>query len=184
MYLALGAIPPQRSRVPGRFSRRVFIKRLAAGFSLAALGLVAYRILFGKGKPAAGNRVLTAEEMATVEAVAEAFFPGPPQVPVSAAQAQVPRFIDGYVADLPEDRARLFRLLLRGLELSTVASDRARFSRITLERRLEILEGWDKSRLYPRRTAYRSLRFACAMGYFENEAVRAAVGWRLGCIPT
>ena len=186
MYLALGAFPspPEKPRVPGQASRRTFIKRLIAGFSLVALGGVAYRLLFGAGRPAPGNKSLTARETRTAEAVAEAFFPGPPTVPVSARDAELPRFADQYVADLPEDRARLFKLLLRTLEWSTLTTHGSLFSRLPLSSRIDAMESWNTSHLYPRRMAYRSLRFAFAMGYFENERVREAVGWRLGCTPS
>ncbi len=184
VYVALGAFPPDKPRVPGRASRRTFIKRLIAGLSLVALGGIAYRVLFARGRPAPGNRSLTEEEMKTAEAVAETFFPGPPRVPVSARDADVPAFVDGYVADLPEDRARLFKLLLRTLEWSTLPTHGSRFTGLPVQERRAVLDGWNASRLYPRRTAYRSLRLACAMGYFENDRVREAVGWRLGCLPS
>lgn len=184
MYIALGAFPPPPPHHHTRASRRTFLKRFAAGMGLVALGGVAYRVLFARGRPAPGNRTLTAAEMSTAEAAAEAFFPGPPAVPFAAGEIGVARFVDGYIAELPEDRGRLFKLLLRTLEWSTLPTAGSRFSRLSVEARAAALEAWNASRLYPRRAAYRSLRFACAMGYFEDDRVRAAVGWRLGCTPS
>lgn len=156
---------------------------IALGLLLGA-GLVAAasRALAGYPEPARAHRVLTAGEAAFVAAAADAIFPAGGPVPPSGTQAGVPAYVDEYVARVPRRMRALMRALLFLMEHATLlypAPGRfgfRRFSSLGPEQRVAVLEGWSRSRLFPRRLAFTSLRAILTMGYFGDPAVLRALG--------
>lgn len=174
--------PPEQPLVgPGRPSRRRLLQVAGAGGLLLLGGGWLFRALRGFGPPAPGLTCFDEGELAIVEHVAEAFFPGPPQMPVSWRDAEVAAFADAHVSGFHAETAQLFRTLLRAINLAPVLSYGHTFCALPLAQRRAVLEDWRKSRFVVRRSGYQSLRFLCAMGYFEHPRVRAALGLRLGC---
>jgi len=173
--------PPPPALLSARLTRRSLLK--AAGFSGLALGTGAWlnNVLRGFGPPREGLFVFDATEFEVIEQLADTLFPGPPECPFTAAQIGVGRFIDLYVANLYDDTKQLFRMLVRTLNLSTVLSHGAAFHYLPLSRRQKTLAEWATSDLRVRRAGYQSLSFAARMGYFEDERVRAAAGFTVGC---
>lgn len=164
-------------------SRRRLLKVAGVGGLLLAGGGWAWRLLRGFGPPAPGCLVFDEKEYEVVKALAEAVFPGPPETPLSAADARVAEFVDVYVSGLYEDTQGLFRTLLRGLDASTVLSHGGRYHRLTQAQRREVLEAWATSGVQLRRAGYQSLSFALNLGYYEDERVRAALNLTTGCEP-
>ncbi|MHB1844634.1 MAG: gluconate 2-dehydrogenase subunit 3 family protein [Deltaproteobacteria bacterium] len=166
-----------------RFSRRQLLRGTLWTSATMASGGLLYRACFGSGAPGRGLLALTKGEYLTASAAAEAYFPSPEYV-VSAEEARVGDFLDRYIHDMPRAKARLFKLLLRSLEYSPALTIQSltRFSRLSLADRRRVLASWEQSRLFTQRTAHRALLFACASGYFEDEAVLAQMGWGVGCI--
>lgn len=167
---------------PSRFGRR----KLLWGAGLASLGVaggsVVYRTLWGKRPPATGMQRLTSEEVATVLALAEVYFPKDPTMPSIHALDVAGRF-DRYVAGLPGDLGRLTQLLLRSFEWFSVtgSSHLSRFSRLPLDARTRIVDAWEGSTLYPRRMAFLTLKLAVGQAYLDDDAVREAAGWYRVC---
>jgi hypothetical protein len=165
----------------GRLSRRRLFK--VAGFGGLALagGAWVAKTLWRLGPPAKGRVCLTEDEYAINEKVAEAFFPGPPYSPFSAADIGLPAFVDSYIGGLYEDSARLFKMLYRALNLSTVLTFGRSFYWLDLPQRRQVLETWQTSNLLARRASYQSMLFVYSMGYFEDDGVRGALGFKFGC---
>lgn len=126
-------------------------------------------------------RILSAEEMAIVRAVAEAMFPGWP-MPLDGVAAGVAEEVDRLVGDvMVEPHASGFRYVLRALEWGTLASRGVRFSQLTVEERTEVLDAWADPVMLPRRVAHDSLKLILGMAYFSHPAVLEHIGWRATC---
>jgi hypothetical protein len=181
---------PPESPVPApvregfRFDRRTLFKGALWTAATTASGGLLYRACFGPGPPGPGLVAFTQAEYLTAVAVADALFPKS-QFPVSAEEADVAHFMDRYVHEMPRAKGKLFKLLLRSIEYSPALTidSLTRFSRLPLEARQQVLEHWEKSRIYAQRMAHQALIFTCASGYFECDAVLQKMGWGLGCTP-
>lgn len=150
---------------------------------LAAAALLLWRLLARYPHPAAGRfRVLAAREVAFLEAACEALFPPGGDLPVSGSEAGLPAWVDGYVALQPPRGRLLMRLLFCLLEQATLVfpapgrGGRRRFSSLDPAQREAVLEGWQRSRLFPRRLVFTSLRAILTMGYFAHPAVLRGLG--------
>ncbi len=162
-------------------SRRKFLKLGIAGVVVLTGGTYVYRAVGRFGPAAAGYKVFDDDEVLVLEAACEAHFPGGPDWPMTAKEAGVPQFVDRYLSELYHDNQLLFRALLRTINLSTVVSHGRTFRTLSAADRLDVLESWAKSSTRFRRGAYASLTLFIKMGYFENEQVREAMGYSLGC---
>jgi hypothetical protein len=175
-----GAAPGAPALAQPLSRRRLFKVAGAAGLALAG-GAWVFKTVWKLGPPGPGLVCLTENEYEISQKVAEAFFPGPPHTPLSANEAALSDFADAYIGGLYEDNARLFKLLFRTLNLSTVLVYGRSFYWLDLSQRQTVLRTWAESNLLARRAGYQSLRFLYAMGYFEDERVRRAVGFKHGC---
>lgn len=137
--------------------------------------------LRGFGKAAAGYHVFDAVEADVVEKVCDALYPGPPEVPFSAKEIGVARFVDLYVAHLYPDTQSLFRMLVRTLNMSSLPTHGGTFRFLPRKHAFEVLEDWRTSSLRVRRAGHQTLTLTAAMGYYEDERVRQAAGFTLGC---
>jgi len=173
--------PPPPALLSARLTRRSLLKAAGIGGALLGAGAWLNGVLRGFGPPKEGLFVFDANEFEVVEKLADAMFPGPPTHPFSAAEIDVARFIDLYVANLYDDTQQLFRMLVRTLNLSTVVSQGAAFHYLPRSRRQKTLAEWATSDLRVRRAGYQSLSFPAHMGYYEDERVRAAAGFTTGC---
>lgn len=164
-----------------RIQRRTLLKLGGVGGALFLTGGWVYRTLLRAGPPAPGMEVLSEEELRVAGAIAETFFPGPPQSPLSAREVGLARYADGYVAELYEDQQQLLRLLLRTMEVSGYVSHGRPFSRLPVSARRGLLSSWKESDLQTRRAAHDTLRLIFSLGFFEDGRVRRALGLGLGC---
>ncbi len=164
-----------------RHTRRTLLKVAGVGGLLLG-GLAALNhAVRGFGKAAPGYRVFDVVEADVVEKVCDALYPGPPEVPFSAKEIDVAHFVDLYVAHLYPDTQELFRMLLRTLNMSSVPTHGGTFRFLPRAHALDVLNGWRDSGLRVRRAGYQTLTLTAAMGYFEDERVRQAAGFSLGC---
>lgn len=140
-----------------------------------------WKTLRGFGPPKAGFFVFDDGEVEVLEKLAEAVFPGPPALPLTAQEARVAGFVDLYVHGVYADTQALFRMLVRTLNLSTVLSHGAAFRYLSVEKRQQAFAEWGVSDLRVRRAGYQSLLLPLSMGYFEDKRVREALGFVSGC---
>lgn len=131
--------------------------------------------------PAPGARLLSEGELAVVEALALALFPAGP-FPVDGVEAGVPQEVDRIVSEVLEPiHASGFRGLLHSLEWGTVASWGRRFSGLSADERLSVLETWSDPSVFVRRVAMESFRVLLGMAYFSDPRVLGHIGWRATC---
>ena len=156
---------------------------LGLAILLAAGAYGAWRLCAGYARPAAGRfRILAPREVAFLEAACEALFPVGGELAPSGREARVPEWVDGYLALQPGRGRRLMRLLFCLLEQATILfaapgrGGRRRFSSLDPAQRVAHLEGWQRSRLFPRRLVFTSLRAILTMGYFADPAVLRSLG--------
>lgn len=162
-------------------TRRWVLRVGGVGGALAATGWWLFGSLKRISPPGAGLRSLTRGELEIAEKIGEAFFPGPPVSPLTAAEVDLAGFVDRYLADMYPSELRLFKILFRVLNLSPVVGYARTFYWLPLADRQEVLEAWARSDVLARRAGYQSLRFIFSMGYFESSRVRAALGLTTGC---
>jgi hypothetical protein len=160
-------------------TRRRLLVGGAVGAGLAALGggVAAVRL-----RPAPGARMLSAGELAIVEAIAEVVFPGAPHFPLSGVDAGVAPEVDRILADLFHPlHANGFRALLETLEWGTLASRGAAFTALPVETRADVLATWSDPTVFHRRIAQDAFRLVLGMAYFQHPEILAHLGWRTGC---
>jgi len=111
-------------------------------------------------------------------AVGEALLPEGGDIPPSYEEARVPQFIDEYLGFVPTTTRRLIKALFFLMEHATYlfAFTTRRFSDLPVEKRVQYLSGWEKSRLYPRRVAFTSLRAIYGMAYVASPDVVKIMG--------
>lgn len=149
---------------------------------LLGLGAGLRRLLAGYPQPPGRWRALAPGEVACLEAAAETVYPGAGPIGISGLQAGIPAWVDGYLAALPARLRLLMRLLLVLVENATLLFPAPpprgwrRFSALSPAQRSAVLDGWRRSRLFPRRLVFMSLRAILTMGYFASPAVLRAVG--------
>ena len=154
----------------------------ASLLALALLGWAALRIAGGYGRRDPSLTHLSARELALVRAAADAAFPPGGAIPLSGTEAGIPAHLDRYLAALPPRNRMLIRLLFVLIEHATLIFPAPgwdgfrRFSSLSLERRMAVLEGWARSPIQPRRLVFQSLRAVLTMGYFASPAVLRAMG--------
>jgi hypothetical protein len=152
---------------------------------LITLALLSWALLrfaagYGRRDPAFGQ--LSAREYALVCAAADAAFPPGGAIPLSGTQAGIPAHVDRYLAALPARNRLLIRLLFVLIEHATLIFKAPgwdgwrRFSALSLEQRMAVLEGWARSKFQPRRLVFQGLRAVLTMGYFARPAVLRAMG--------
>jgi hypothetical protein len=144
------------------------------------VGLV--RVFGGYPTPATACRILSRRECATIGACADALFPSGGAIPPSGREAGVPAYTDRYLGVLPRPLRILMRMLFFLVEHATLffpAPGRGgfrRFSSLSEQQQVAVLESWRSSRLFLRRLVFTSLRAILTMGYFADPAVARGVG--------
>lgn len=141
------------------------------------LGWLVLRIFAGYPATNRRYRVLNRAEVVLLDAVAEAMFPPGGHIESSGRDADLPAYADRWMA-VSQPRIRvLMHLLFFLIEHATVIFPapgrrrRRRYTALTLEQRIAVLEGWGKSSLHLRRLVFVSLRSILTMGYFAHPPV-------------
>lgn len=146
-------------------------------FGATAGGVALARGLFaGYPEKIAPTGKLTRKEQAIIRACADSFFPPGGPIPVSGTDAKLVDYMEGYVARTPDAQRVLVRLLFWFIEHGPwlFGPKRVRFSSLSEDERLEVLESMRTSPIYFRRIAFLSMRTMLTMGYLSNaDVVRA-----------
>jgi len=157
----------------------------AAWLVVALLGGAAWRVFGGYPRRPRG-KVLSRRELAALDALADAVFPGGGALGRSGCEADVPAYVDGLVALSAPRQRLLLRLLFFLLEHGTLLfpargglAGLRRVSALPEASRVAWLEGWRTSRLFARRLVFTSLRAVLTLGYFADPEVQR----RLGLVP-
>ncbi|HKJ24932.1 MAG TPA: gluconate 2-dehydrogenase subunit 3 family protein [Myxococcota bacterium] len=152
---------------------------LAAVVALAFWGL---RRLFGGYDVRAPRTTLAAREWALVSAASDAMLPPGGAIAPSAAEAGVPGYVDRYVGSVPPNMRLLMRMLFLLFEQATLflaapgPGGRRRFSDLSVDQRVAVLERWRTNRFHPLRLAFTSLRAILCMGYLADPEVLRILG--------
>ncbi len=156
---------------------------------LIGLGLLGFwRALAGYAADASPRAVLARRETAFVQAAAEVLFPPSEELPLSGAQADLPGYADGYLADLPARQRGLVRALFALFEQATLIwpapgpGGFKRFSSLSTEQRLAVLKSWQGSRSSLRRMCLTALKAVLILGYVGHPESLAALGlapWKI-----
>jgi hypothetical protein len=148
----------------------------------AVLVWIAIRVTYGYPVPDRHYRVLIRPEVASLASVSEAMFPPGGHIRSSGLDADLPAYIDRWMA-ISQPRVRLqMHLLFFFVEHATLLFPapgrrrRRRFSSLGLEQRVAVLGAWGESGLYLRRLVFMSLRSILTMGYFAHPPVLRQLG--------
>ncbi len=170
---------------PG-FGRRHLLK---LGLAIGGAGVVASTGLgwavFHLRPTAAGNAVLSTEEMAFLEAVAEALFPPENALAVDVKKLNIAQKVDQHLAHLYPREQRGARAVLSAIDWWPRLSFQStkRFAAMPLAERVAVLGAWDESPHEERRAVPSLLRLMVGLHVFAAEETLAAMGHRFGCTP-
>ena len=146
---------------------------LLAGLLVAA----AVRSFAGYPRGGAPCRHLSRREVAFLNAAGDATFPRGGPIPASGSDADVAGYTDRWLA-VSQPRIRvLMHLLFFLVEHATLAFPAPgwggwrRFTSLSPEQRIAVLDGWRRSRFFPRRLVFTSLRAVLTMAWFAHPPV-------------
>lgn len=147
----------------------------------AVLGGVGAGVALRLEQPAEGMGILSTEELHLLRALCEVWFPAG-VFPVDGIEAGVPEAVDQVVQDIMgEVQLAGFRYVLRVLEWGTTARWGRRFTGLSIEERVVVLDRWSDADVVPRRAAVDAVKAVLAIPYFRHPAVVETIGWRTGC---
>jgi hypothetical protein len=156
--------------------------KLLAGIAVAGLlGWAVWRLGFGYPRPRVRYALLAAREAAFLDAAAEATFPAGGAIPLSGHEADLPGYVDPFLASLPRHLRLQVRAMFALFEQSTLffpapgPGGRRRFSALSQEQQVAALEGWSQSRFFLRRLAFTALRAVLTMGYLGHPVAMRSV---------
>lgn len=164
-------------------TRRQLIARGLLASGALVIGGISVRYgpaFFASPKP--GLKILTEKEHAIVIALLEAFFPKGSDMPEADA-AYIIKNLDQHLAETHADLRNLFRAMLHVVEDHSIFTRASRFTKLSLEARMEEVRAWETTPLYYKRMGFSSLKLFTGMFYFEQPDVREAMGFYLGCQP-
>jgi len=158
--------------------RRILGAGLTAGGMVLMSGLGLWR-LRGAAPGVAGLRILSPHEYRTLTQLAWALFPAGGAFPQGAADADLARLFDGFLADEPEWNQGDLKKALLLLEYGPVLFERrlTTFSHLSEEERLAHFHAWRESSSDLRRqvsTAFH--RFLCTV-FYDRPEVWPALGY-------
>jgi hypothetical protein len=148
----------------------------------AVFGYATARIALGYPAPPVRYLRLLRSEAAFLAAAADALFPRGGAIEPSGLDAGVPGYVDRYLGDVPPKLRFLMRCLFLLFEHASFVirapgrGGMRRFSSLSNEQRVAVLERWRGARFFPMRLVFTSLRAILTMGYFAAPAVLRALG--------
>jgi hypothetical protein len=177
--------------IAGRVDRGAILLRMLGRLVLAGLlAAGAYRVLAGYPRAGARYRHLSRREVAFLHAAGDAAFPRGGPIPASGSDADVAGYADRWLgASRPRIRV-LVRLLFFLVEHATLLFPAPgwggwrRFTSLSPAQRIAVLDGWRRSRYFPRRLVFTSLRAILTMGYFAHPPVLRQLRLAPLAIPT
>ncbi len=150
---------------------------LVAALIAAAVGYALARFAFGYPRPRERFEHLARREAYFLDRAAEALFPRGGEIPESGTDVGIARYGDRFLAVSHPRTRLLMRLLFAFVEHATLLfpapgwGGMRRFSSLSLEQRMAVLEASRKSNVFFRRLAFSSLRAILTMGYLGAPVV-------------
>ena len=146
---------------------------LLAGLLVAAL----VRVFAGYPRGGARHRHVSRREVAFLNAAGDAIFPRGGAIPASASDADVAGYTDRWLAASRPRIRVLLHLLFFLVDHATLLFPAPgwggwrRFTQLSPEQRIAVLEAWRTSRYFPRRLVFTSLRAVLTMAWFAHPPV-------------
>ena len=155
--------------------------------ALGAVGLVAFGggaglvALRGAAPRVEGLRCLTAWEHRTLTSLATALFPAGGAFPLGAAECDLARAFDGFLADEPVDRQSDLKTALLVFEYGPVLFEHrlVTFSNLSEPDRLAHYEAWQTSDDPVRRQVAVGLRKFLAVVFYDRPEAWPSIGYAL-----
>lgn len=163
-----------------RLTRRHFLAAtaLVAGAG-AVTGATAYR--WWDQDPAEPYRVLSADEVRFLDALAEAMFPAGGTPPLGGREAGVARYVDLVIGGMHPTQGKLVRLSLHALDALPVASHGARFSTLALADAQAQVAEWTAHPVFEIRALFQSFYIFVAMAYLAHPKVSPLISPSFNC---
>lgn len=163
----------------GFLTRRKVLSLGLAGAGVLVAGAVGLRLVIGPAPSVAGLRVLDAQGYRTLDAIARALFPPGGAIPFGAAEIDLAREFDGYLAGEPEPNVERLKLALDLLELGPVLFEKrgVGFSRLSEAERLRHFEAWAQSETLLRRQVALAFRKFLALVFYDRPEVWPHIGY-------
>jgi hypothetical protein len=164
-------------------SRRQLLVRglVATGGILIGGVLVRYGTVF-VGDPGPGRLALTEGEERIARALLDTLFPEGADMPRADPDFVLPK-LDHFLAHTDSEARFLFRAMLHVIEDHALISHFKRFTSCSLEERAAEIAVWERTPLYLKSMAFKSVKLFIGIAYFEQPDVRKALGWYIGCAP-
>ena len=160
-------------------SRRRFLV-LSSGAAALAVGAVAgLAWMRGAAPDVAGLRVLSAQHYRTMAAVARTHIPQGGAFPQGAADFDLARMFDGYLADQPAADQRDAGVALDLLEFGPLLFDHhaATFSNLAPDQQLAHWSAWGTATAQTRREIFWSFSRFLGLTFYDQQAVWAHIGY-------
>lgn len=148
-----------------------------AGAGAAALGYHAW----WDQPPGPGMRYLSTDEVAFLDALADAIFPPEQGLPVRGGEAQVARAVDDVLSGMAPPQRNLLRLSLHALDQYPRPTHLQPFRDLSPDDAVAVLAGWTRSELAELRGIVASVYIFVAMAYSLHPAVSARFARSFPC---
>jgi hypothetical protein len=153
---------------------------LLSGALLGAALLVGRIVWLAPAAP--GMRVLSAQEVEIIEAIAAVLFP-PGTFSVHGGDGGTAPRLDVLLDEMLDDiSADGFRYLLRAMETGTLIARGVPFSRLPPDEAREVIDIWFSEEPAPRRMVSDSFKVLLGISFLNRPEVIAEIGWRRGCM--
>ncbi len=160
-------------------ARRSFLKMGLVGTAGVALGVPLVRVgLWWNRRPGDGLEALSRREYEVASAMAEAWFPPGGNPPESGRDLNLAGFVDGQVAAMDLDVARVIKAGFHVLDDFTIIEERGftPFRKMSLGDRQAVLADWERSPVFPKRGLLRVYKWYLAMGLMESPGMLDRLG--------
>lgn len=167
---------------PGLSRRTLLFRGVLATVGLSLSGLfIKYAAQLGRG-PAPGRQALSEREARVAAALFATCFPGGGRLPAVDVDAALDG-LDAFLYRTDPDQRILFRAMMHVVEDQCLLFRGRFFSAATASVRLAEVRAWETTPIYTKRTAFTSVKILIGMQYAEQDSVRRAIGWYVGCAP-
>lgn len=162
-------------------TRRTVLATSAGLAAAATLGVGTTVWRWWDRPPGEGLAVLSEDEHAFVQAVAEAWMPRGGVPELSGADAELGAFLDGVLTAMSPTNQRLLKLLTQVLDDWTLPAHLGAYRTLSLEARQTVLRGWLHHDNHLVRTAVQGLLVLIAVGWTTHPDVAPVLRPSMNC---